>query len=145
MKPGHTGMYPLKELDPQVQVLLERERARVSTATRPTQLLSAADKILAARQWMTEMAQLGCPVEPVLKTADFEIPRSDGNIPARLYVSQAVGPSPSGVLVYYHGGGFVAGDLEDYDTLVRALANRGGCTVVSVGYRLAPENPYSGG
>jgi acetyl esterase len=41
-----------------------------------------------------------------------------------------------------HGGGFVAEALEDYDTLVRALANRGGCIAISVAYRLAPENPY---
>jgi acetyl esterase len=48
----------------------------------------------------------------------------------------------SPALVYYHGGGFVAGDLESYDTLLRALANRGRCLVVSVAYRLAPEHPY---
>jgi hypothetical protein len=39
-------------------------------------------------------------------------------------------------------GGFVAGDLESYDTLLRALANRAQCIVISVAYRLAPENPY---
>jgi acetyl esterase len=45
-------------------------------------------------------------------------------------------------LVYYHGGGFIGGDLESHDTLLRALANRAGCLVISVAYRLAPENLY---
>jgi acetyl esterase len=45
-------------------------------------------------------------------------------------------------LIYYHGVGFVAGDLDSHDTLLRAVANRADCLVLSVGYRLAPENPY---
>jgi acetyl esterase len=51
-------------------------------------------------------------------------------------------PISTPVIVYYHGGGFVAGDLESHDTLLRALANRAQCIVTSVAYRLAPENPY---
>jgi len=51
-------------------------------------------------------------------------------------------PIAAPVLVYYRGGGFVAGDLESQDSLLRALANRSQCVVISVAYRLAPENPY---
>ncbi|MFB7715930.1 alpha/beta hydrolase fold domain-containing protein [Nocardia sp. NPDC056100] len=49
---------------------------------------------------------------------------------------------PAGVIVYYHGGGWVIGDLNGFDTLARQVAARTGCTVVLVDYRLAPEYPY---
>jgi acetyl esterase len=54
-------------------------------------------------------------------------------------------PIAAPVLVHYHGGGFIAGDLESQDSLLRALANRSQCIVISVAYRLAPENPYPAG
>src|SRR5205823_1860487 len=47
-----------------------------------------------------------------------------------------------GVLAWFHGGGFAFGDVESYDHVGRALANRSGCAVLSVEYRLAPEHPY---
>jgi len=62
-----------------------------------------------------------------------------GGVPARLY-------SPRGgerdVLVWMHGGAWMIGDLDGYDALVRALANRAGCAVLAVDYRLAPEHRY---
>lgn len=63
-----------------------------------------------------------------------------GAIPLRLYRplgSQASDVLP--VLVYYHGGGWVIGDLDSHDTLCRQLCNASGCAIVSVHYRLAPE------
>ena len=68
----------------------------------------------------------------------------DGKVAVRLYVPQAHERSliAAPAFVYYHGGGFVAGDLESDDTLLRAFANRAQCIVISVAYRLAPENPY---
>lgn len=50
--------------------------------------------------------------------------------------------APRGVLVYFHGGGWVIGSVEEYDTLGRILAARTGLTTVLVGYRKAPEHPY---
>ncbi|MET7327473.1 alpha/beta hydrolase [Nonomuraea sp. NPDC005650] len=49
---------------------------------------------------------------------------------------------PRAVIVYYHGGGWVIGALDEFDTLGRTLAHRTGCTVVLVDYRLAPEHRY---
>ncbi len=62
-------------------------------------------------------------------------------IPLRVYVPvDAVRPSPG--LVYFHGGGLVAGSLDTHDALCRSLAAGSGCRLVSVGYRLAPEHPF---
>src|SRR3954463_16677081 len=49
---------------------------------------------------------------------------------------------PRGVVVYYHGGGWVTGGLDEFDTLARRLARRTGCAVVLVDYRLAPEHRH---
>jgi acetyl esterase len=66
--------------------------------------------------------------------------RSIGGIPVRVYWPYTVKPLP--ILVYYHGGGWVLGDIETYDGVCRALAMASGCIVASVEYRLAPEHPF---
>ncbi len=66
-----------------------------------------------------------------------------GEIPVRVY--RPAGSAATDVLpacLYFHGGGFVIGDIEMYDTLCRMLCNASGCAVLSVEYRLAPEAPY---
>ena len=66
-----------------------------------------------------------------------------GNIPARLY--QPTLDVPAGgfpALVFFHGGGWAAGDLETHDHLCRHLAFAGGFSVVAVDYRLAPDHPF---
>ncbi len=66
-----------------------------------------------------------------------------GAIPLRLYRPKAAEAGrPSPVLVYYHGGGWVIGDLDTHDTLCRELANASGVVVVAVDYRLAPEHRF---
>jgi acetyl esterase len=134
----------LNELDPQVKALLEQFQADAAKHPAPAAPLSAQEKIVATRQRVSASAALGLPYESVSSAEDFDIPTSAGKIPARLYIPHTEDPlrGIAPVLVYYHGGGFVAGDLESHDTLLRALANRGRCLVVSVAYRLAPENPY---
>jgi acetyl esterase len=80
--------------------------------------------------------------EPIGRCEDRRIEGPAGEIPLRLYTPvDARGDALPG-LVFYHGGGFVIGDLETHDDLCRCLANGSGCRVVSVDYRLAPEHPF---
>lgn len=65
-----------------------------------------------------------------------------GQVPVRIY--RHAHP-PTGVLVYFHGGGFVLGSIGLMDNVARELAHCSGATVISVGYRLAPEHPYPAG
>lgn len=64
-----------------------------------------------------------------------------GRLPARLYTpSDAVGPLP--LLVFFHGGGFMYGDLDSHDAPCRFLAERAGVRVLAIDYRLGPEDPF---
>ena len=80
----------------------------------------------------------------VVEIRELSAPRAGGGaIPLRLYRPfGTVGPSVVPGLVFFHGGGWVIGDLESHDPLCRHLANASGCAVVSVGYRLAPEHKF---
>jgi acetyl esterase len=76
------------------------------------------------------------PGTPVPVVADVDA----GGVPCRLYDPRNGHGAP--VVVYLHGGGWVAGSLETVDSACRRLADRSGCAVLSVGYRLAPEHPW---
>lgn len=71
---------------------------------------------------------------------DVEARGGDGPIPARIYDDVDGRDRPT--LVYFHGGGFVYGDLDSHDGICRRLAKAGGLRVVAVDYRLAPEHPF---
>jgi acetyl esterase len=80
------------------------------------------------------------PAGPDLESVrDIVIPSQAGGMPARLYSPSSSAP---GLVVYYHGGGWVFGSLDGWDALVRALAVASGCDVLSVDYRLAPEHVF---
>ncbi|MGB3811248.1 MAG: alpha/beta hydrolase [Parvibaculum sp.] len=79
---------------------------------------------------------------PIGKTEDRTIPGPAGEIPVRIYTPVAAGGDALPVLVYFHGGGWVIGDLETHDALCRSFANEAGCKVVAVDYRLAPEHRF---
>ncbi|HKN89470.1 MAG TPA: alpha/beta hydrolase, partial [Acidimicrobiia bacterium] len=67
------------------------------------------------------------------------IPGAAGRLPVRWYTPRT-GRAPRPLLVWFHGGGFVVGDLFTADGTARTLADRSGAVVLSVGYRLAPEH-----
>jgi acetyl esterase/lipase len=67
---------------------------------------------------------------------------AEESLAARLYVPEARSQTLQPGLVYFHGGGLVAGSLDTHDGLCRTLADAAGCRVVSVDYRLAPEHPF---
>jgi acetyl esterase len=70
-------------------------------------------------------------------------PGPSGPIPLRLYRPRTPSsPGVTGCLIYFHGGGWVIGDLDSHDVLCRQLANYSGHTVISVDYRLAPEHRF---
>lgn len=120
-------------LDPQVRGLLD---AMAAADAQPIYELSPAD----ARAVYAAMKD---PIEvPIGKVADATIPGPGGDIPVRFYTPVAAAGGGLPVLVYFHGGGWVIGDLDTHDALCRTLANGSGCKVMAVDYRLAPENPY---
>ncbi len=82
------------------------------------------------------------PPRPMARVEAHTIPGPRGEIPARLYVSLDASAAPQPLLVYYHGGGWVIGDLDTHDGACRFLAEHSGCRVLSVDYRLAPEHPF---
>jgi acetyl esterase len=79
---------------------------------------------------------------PIGRMEDIEAEGPDRAIPLRVYTPVAAGGSALPAVVYFHGGGFVLGDLDCFDYVCRALADSSGCRVVSVDYRLAPEHPF---
>jgi acetyl esterase len=120
-------------LDPQAQGFLEQLAA---AGAPPLHELSVDD----ARQVIVELFGAKENLEPVGKVEDRMIPGADGEISVRVYTPEGTGPFP--VLVYYHGGGWVIGNLDAYDPTCRALTNAARCVVVSIEYRLAPEHKF---
>jgi acetyl esterase len=98
----------------------------------PTDARAAAEGFLA----------LAGEPEDVANVTDRAIPGPGGEIPVRVYTPAGAGSGPLPCLVYYHGGGWVLGDIAGVDTICRAVANRAGCTVMSIEYRLAPEHKF---
>ena len=92
-----------------------------------------------ARALSSKLAELAGPAPAMQRVEDRTIEGPDGQTRLRILVPIQ---KPLGVLVYYHGGGWVIGSIDDYDTVARKLAERTSCAVVLVEYRLAPEHRY---
>jgi acetyl esterase len=120
-------------LDPQAQALLDQMKAMGFTYTPELTVTSA-------REMLQAMLAVRPAGEPVAHIEDRLIPGPAGEIPIRIYTPEGRGPFP--VLVFLHTGGWMVGNLDSQDPLCRRITNRTGCIVVSVDYRLAPENPF---
>jgi acetyl esterase len=120
--------YVQGDLHPECEALL----TRISAANEPP--LHAMSPAEARRAFMLP-EWLGAPREgvTVCKT-------QAGEIPIRIYTPEGEMPKP--VLMFFHGGGFVLGNLDEFEPFSTFLAAGGGCIVVSVDYRLAPESPF---
>jgi acetyl esterase len=120
-------------LDPQVGAVL-RYLAQLGQP--------ALDQVPAteARRMYRETRAALRPSAPVLPVVgDLNIDGTAGSIPLRLYrPSNGVLPA----LIYFHGGGWVLGDLDTHDAVCRQLAAQAGVIVIAVHYRLAPEHPF---
>lgn len=91
-----------------------------------------------AREAFAPLVALQGAPEDVAKVEDREVVGSAGAIPIRIY-RPATAPTPSPIVFYIHGGGWVIMDLESHDPLCRALANAADCVVVAAHYRRGPE------
>ncbi|ORW50623.1 alpha/beta hydrolase [Mycobacterium paraense] len=100
------------------------------------------DPVDAARARYDGLPRLVRYESPVPVAArEVSIPAEHGDIPATLYTPAGL-PAPSGLLVYFHGGGFSVGSRISHDPVARYLAGRAGVRVLSVEYRRAPEHPF---
>ena len=86
-------------------------------------------------------ASSGTPI-PMAAMLKFEIPGPESSLQARLYVPHGAPPPPRPMLVYFHGGGWMVGDLDTHDGVCRFLAAHSGMAVLAPTYRLAPEHPF---
>ncbi|HWT93324.1 MAG TPA: alpha/beta hydrolase [Solirubrobacteraceae bacterium] len=81
----------------------------------------------------------GRPI-PLDRVDDTTVAGAEGRLPARLYVPHDA--APGALILFFHGGGWVVGDLDTHDAPCRHLARASGTKVLSVAYRCAPEHPY---
>lgn len=119
-------------LEPQIAAIIEQ----LDSGFPPVQQMSGAEARALIRSRLVPPAQ----PEPVAEVADRLVEGPGGPLRIRVYRPEAAAPLPA--LVYAHGGGFVFCDLDSHDGLCRNLANLVPAVVVSVDYRLAPENAW---
>ncbi len=125
------------KLDPDAQRVCD---LIVAVGRPPLETLSPAEARLA---YLASRPIMQPDPEPVAEVKELQAPGPAGPIPLRLYRGQgATADKPQPALVFFHGGGWVIGDLESHDQACRALANATPCIVVAVDYRLAPEHKF---
>ena len=127
-------------------VVLDPDAAAVykafqETGRPPYETVSPAE----ARQLYLAGRVVSNPEPPELESAKpLAIPAPHGSIPARIFTPKRLrkthGLSPC--LVFFHGGGWVIGDLDSHDVVCRKLAHEGELIVISIDYRLAPEHKF---
>ncbi|WP_028644838.1 alpha/beta hydrolase [Nocardioides sp. URHA0020] len=126
-------------LDPHLQGLLDF----IESAGLPPMSAGTPEMARAGFRALTVDARPPESLPEVDSVEDITVPGGAGPRPARVYRPALPGPLPTIVLL--HGGGFVIGDLDTHDLTARTLANECAAVVVSVDYRLAPEDPWPAG
>jgi acetyl esterase len=120
-------------LHPQVAQFLELQR---SLGLKPIDQCTPAEF-----RAMMQAGKVGDgELEPVDQIENRDIDGPNGPIPIRIY--RSTNQESKAALVYYHGGGWVGGDLDTHEALCRSITNAANCTVIAVDYRLAPEYQY---
>jgi acetyl esterase len=119
-------------LDPRARRFLD-----LLAATNPPSALSLS--VAERRAALEQLLKFSGPQEAVAQVDEFEIAGPAGALPVRVYTPLGRTEESLPGVVYFHGGGLVAGSIATHDPIARALANSSGCRLVSVGYRLAPE------
>ncbi len=123
-------------LDPRVKRFLD-----VLAAGKPPNTLDTT--VAERRLGLAELMKLAGPGAAVASVEDRTLPGPAGQaLGVRIYTPLNPGGALLPGLVYFHGGGLVAGTVETHDGIARALAGSGACRVVSVDYRLAPEHRF---
>ncbi len=140
---------------PRLSIVQEEQNKAAVTSEPQTpadpQMKAVMDKLVAAgiahpttvedvRKAYVFYPKLSGTPEHVFRVEDRLIPGPAGNLPVRIYTPSSTNGLP--IFVFFHGGGFVAGSLDTHDIPLRSVANRCGCMVVSVAYRLAPEDKF---
>ena len=120
-------------LDPQARDLLDT----IAAAGTPPMSQQTPEE---ARANFATLAAIAGPAEELVPVEDRSVPGPGGDVPVRLYRPSSDGPLP--VVVYFHGGGFVIGDIATHDAICHRLAAQVPTLVVSVDYRRAPEHPF---
>ena len=122
-------------IDPDAQRVLDliREAGRP-----PYETLPVAE---ARRLYLAGRTVLQPDPPQVAEVRDLTCPGAGGEIRLRAYRGKDA-PETAPCLVFYHGGGWVIGDLDSHDVPCRAIANAASCRVISVDYRLAPEHKF---
>ena len=134
--------------DPEMRALLE---SLASLNPKPVETLSPLEARLqpglgdAVKNLLRQTGKSTDP-RPLPLVRDISIPGPGGALPARVYSSAQIperrGQKPLPLIVYFHGGGWVLGNLDTYDSSCRALSADANAVVVSVDYRKAPENKF---
>ena len=104
-----------------------------------------AGPVEARRMILASRFVADAPTGELALIRDLSCPGPAGDIPLRLFDAQAERPEPGPLMVYFHGGGFVFGDLDTHEPICAELARQLDLPVLSVDYRLAPEHPWPAG
>jgi acetyl esterase len=129
-------------IDPDFGAFLEAQAAGLKASPMPPVDQLPPDMLRMGYRMQRQSQDTNAPKD--LDVRDFAITGPHGEIPVRLYEPHGLA-RPSGLLIYFHGGGWTIGDLETHDGHCRRMAAWGGCRVLAVDYRLAPENPFPKG